>query len=203
MTSQEIMIDIETLSTKSNAAILTIAALKFSREDSLKNINEYETFYKRITRSSTADFDVDPATVEWWSKQNSEAKFEALESTDRIDLKPALEELILFFGDISTVWSKSPDFDCVILTTAFASCGLESPWKFYNTRCVRTIMDLANVKNWEVCSRNQHNAVFDCYGQIEALKMSFAKLGLGNQKKIEVFTPLSVRPRLLPSKYKK
>ena len=41
---KEVMIDIETLSTKNNAVILTIGAIKFDRKDDIKELKNMETF---------------------------------------------------------------------------------------------------------------------------------------------------------------
>ena len=48
----EIMIDIETLSTTPNALILTIGAIKFNRNEDVKDLKELETFYVRIDQNS-------------------------------------------------------------------------------------------------------------------------------------------------------
>lgn len=41
------------------------------------------------------------------------------------------------------VWAKDPDFDVVILRNAFAQIGEMFPFKFWETRSVRTITELA------------------------------------------------------------
>lgn len=41
------------------------------------------------------------------------------------------------------VWAKSPDFDCSILAHACAEQGVIWPFRFWEGRCVRTIMELA------------------------------------------------------------
>ncbi len=44
----DVMIDIETLSTQSNALILTIGAVKFNRDKNISSLENCDTFYKRI-----------------------------------------------------------------------------------------------------------------------------------------------------------
>jgi hypothetical protein len=45
----DVMLDIETYSTKTNACIMTIGAIKFKRGTELKKLEEMDTFYRRIT----------------------------------------------------------------------------------------------------------------------------------------------------------
>ena len=66
----QVMIDIETLSTKNNAAILSIGAVKFNIKSGV-----IDTYYQNIDASTAKKFnrDIDKSTLEWWSKQNPEA----------------------------------------------------------------------------------------------------------------------------------
>lgn len=174
----DIMIDIETLSTKPNAKILTIAAIKFSRIGNLKPLSDMDTFYRRISSDQTPGFDIDPDTQKWWSKQGEVARIEAFTHKNRVPLKQALNELIAWFGtrDI-IVWAKSPSFDCVILENAFRVCDIGIPWNFWSTRDCRTLTDISGiceVKDTEI----SHHALNDCYTQIVNLKKSFKQLNI-------------------------
>jgi hypothetical protein len=55
----DIIIDIETLSTKTNALILTIGAIKFNRKESIKDIKDMETFYLRVDIDSCKKLKMD------------------------------------------------------------------------------------------------------------------------------------------------
>ena len=182
--SANYMIDIETLSTRTNASILTIGAMKFTREGPLPEMSEMETFYRRVNRVSCDDLDmhVDKNTEAWWAKQSDDVRWEAIENPEnRQDLKDVLIGLTSFIGKGNPiVWGNGDDFDCVILTEAYRLCGLELPWKFWNTRDVRTVMDLGNVKPWDLPSISKHHPVHDCYHQIIGLKRSFKNIGMFN-----------------------
>jgi len=80
------MIDLETLSTKPNATILTIGGVKFNPYN---NIEPSQGLYHRIDVDSQSAMgrDIDPDTVEWWGKQAEDVREEALGDHDRIDLK--------------------------------------------------------------------------------------------------------------------
>ena len=171
------MIDIETLSTKNNALILTIGAIKFDRKDNIEELKDMETFYYRIEIESSKNIgmDIDPDTLKWWDTQEDEAKFEALINTDRKPIKIVLAKLSLFLRGVHYFWANSPNFDCIILENAYKMCNLVVPWKFWSLRDCRTVYDLANIKLNSV-GITKHNSLDDCYNQIVCLKKSLKKL---------------------------
>ena len=175
--NNEIMIDIETLSTQNNAMILTIGAIKFQRNEDLTELKNMETFYVRIDTKSCKNLNmhVDDETLKWWGRQSEEAKNEVFYNTDRLDINESLTQLSQFLKGHKYIWSNSPSFDCVILENAFKCCGIEVPWKFWNLRDCRTVYDLGRV-NLKSVSVVKHNALDDCYNQIIALKKSLKNL---------------------------
>ena len=80
------MIDLETLSTRPNATILTIGGVKF---DPYSYAEPTHGIYHRIDVDSQTAMgrDVMDETVEWWGKQANDVREEALGDHDRIDLK--------------------------------------------------------------------------------------------------------------------
>ena len=172
----EIMIDIETLSTKTNSLILTIAAVKFNRNEYKTKISDLESFYVRINQDSCQKLgmDVDENTVKWWNQQSDQARHEVFENKDRLNIKEALTQLSLFINNHTHIWANSPSFDCVILENAYNKCKLEIPWKFWNFRDCRTIYDIGNI-NIKKISENtvKHNALNDCYNQIIGIQLFF------------------------------
>ena len=184
MEKPDIMIDIETLSTKNNAVILTIGAIKFKRDDDIKELKDMESFYIRIRKESCIilGMDIDKDTELWWSKQTDKAKYEVFVNKDRIGIKDGLIKLAEFVKNHKCVWSHSPSFDCVILENAYSKCNLQVPWKFWNLRDTRTLYDLGKV-NLKLFSTESdaHNSLFDAYNQVKALNMAFKNL----EKKIE------------------
>lgn len=189
------MLDLETLSTKSNAVILTIGAIKITKDvinsgilPPLENLN---TFYRRINIQSCIDIglETDQDTINWWKKQKPEAIFEAIENQDRIPIKQALQEFITWFGldTNEEVWAQGIDFDCVILRNAIEKCGLSIPWKFWNCRDSRTVLSLTgiNLKNIETTSNLvKHNALSDCYLQLLGLFESFRYITYKHNKRV-------------------
>lgn len=173
----DVMIDIETLSTETNALILTISAVKFN----MKEDKDMETFYYRINRESCEKLGmhVDENTVKWWKNQKEEARLEAFDEKDRFGIKFVLLKLTDFLRDANCLWSHSPNFDYVILESAYKKCRLDVPWKFWQLRDTRTVYDLAYVNLKEFSKSTEcHNALFDCFNQIKALKQSYKNLKL-------------------------
>ncbi len=140
---KNLMIDLETMGNSSNAAIVSIGACFF--EPSIGEIGE--KFSRIISlESSQACGCIDASTVLWWMKQSSEARA-VLNSPDAQNLNVSLHEFYEFVSRNSgqpLVWGNGSSFDCVILKNSIIECLGEGfvPWKFWNERDVRTMVDL-------------------------------------------------------------
>ena len=99
------MIDLETLSTKPNAAILTIGGVKFNPYN---NIEPSQGLYHRIDVDSQSAMgrDIDPDTVEWWGQQAEDVREEALGDHDRIDLKYFIKQLNKWCVGVDVVFAE-------------------------------------------------------------------------------------------------
>lgn len=172
----DVMIDLETLSTRSDAVILTIGAVKFDRKEGLDKKLNKDTFYRRVTIGSCRllKMHISHETYEWWNKQNKEVKEEAFEK-DRVSIQEALQEFVKWFGDCQYVWSHGSGFDIVILENAFRKCEIKCPWMFFNCRDTRTLYDIANV-DVKKYRTNHHHALYDCYSQIKGVQEAYTKL---------------------------
>lgn len=174
----DVMIDLETLSTKNNAIILIIGAIKFNRKDDwntaidLKDLDENQKFYKRITIQSCKNIGLhkDKNTLEWWNKQDENIKNEAFGfEEERICIQDALKLFNEWFGESTYIWGNGSIFDITILSEAYDRCGITVPWKFYNVRDLRTILDINKIKLSDFINKDKHNALSDCFYQIKAL----------------------------------
>ncbi len=158
------MIDLETLGTKPDSAILSIGAVTFDKN------GIGEEFYVNVDLDSQLnkfnDRKIDPDTFYWWAKQSSEAG-KALES-DRKQIGDALSmfDFWLFQNtdqEKVKVWGNGSDFDNVMLTHAFGC----QKWKFWNNRCFRTFLALTNAER--VKPLTAHNALDDAKAQAQTL----------------------------------
>lgn len=151
-----IAVDVETLSKRSTAAIISIAARVFDPDGGCVE-GEDKDFHIAIDATSCAmlGMDFDPGTVEWWSKKPEEVKkqFELTES-----IKNALSHLSIFIEDIKLandadeviIWCQGTDFDIPILRNAFVCVNNDReektlPWKYINVRDSRTYI-LENIR---------------------------------------------------------
>jgi len=166
---KHVMIDIETLSIRPYAAILSIGAVAFNVEEGV-----IDTFYINIDGQSCKDvgLHVDKGTVEWWGRQ-SEAARKAL----TVDPKPIGEALDAFSewmqADKSTVvWGNGSAFDISILESAYWNTGKNIPWTPWKVQCYRTVLNLVGVSNKQIREAEDdthHNALDDAMSQTRTL----------------------------------
>jgi exodeoxyribonuclease VIII len=176
----EIIVDIETKSTKPNAHILTIAAIKFNSLAPPSELKDLDTFYRRIERKSCEELGmhIDMDTVNWWRKQSAEARFEAFDHPDRVPIKEALRAFSNWFGRNSNtlLWSRGNNFDPVILNSAYDACELNPPWKYWNVRDVRTLLDAGGISKYDLPSGNDHHSLHDCYRDMVGIKLAMRRI---------------------------
>lgn len=160
---KDIMIDIETLDTASTSAVLSIGAVYFDR----KTGEIGKSFYSRISFVDAVSLGtVSDSTMKWWSEQSKEARDEAFGGMEgAIDVAKQFAE---FITPDAKPWGNGSIFDITILEHWFNKCGVQVPWKFWNVRDVRTIVDWFNI---DVRSYKRegvhHNALDDCLHQIK------------------------------------
>ena len=176
----DVMIDLETLSTKPNAIILTIGAVRFDRNGPQKPIEELDTFYRRIQMQTCIEVGLHHCTetTKWWLSQDTEAKKEAFKMEGRVPLKEMLKEFTNWFGTNKNtkIWGHGDDFDCVVLGSAYRKCDMEPPWKFWNTRDTRTLFDICKFSLNELENTNHHHALYDAYTQALGVQICMNKI---------------------------
>ena len=103
MANTDIMIDLETLATSPDAAILTIGAVKFDPfGDDIKD-PKCEKFYVRVDLDSCDRIGLVTTddTIAWWANQSKEAQDEAFGEDNRVDIVDAFnDEVAGWYFDI-------------------------------------------------------------------------------------------------------
>ena len=135
-----IMLDLETMGTSADAAIIAVGAVRFDTEVT-------DRFYKVVDLQSSVDagLTISASTVMWWMQQSDEAraKFKA-------PGEPLTDVLLSFsewVGEDADMWGNGADFDNTILSTAYRLTDIQQPWKFWRNKCYRTIKGLyPNIK---------------------------------------------------------
>lgn len=173
---QDIMLDIETLSTRADGIIISIGAVKF---DPNSDEIDDQGFYTAISVDSnqTAGRHLSQSTLKFWLEQPKEAQVVFTEKN--LPLEDALNEFAAFFDHADyKVWGNGASFDVPMLAHAFETHGANTPWKFWNARCYRTIKNLKAVKNVPaVPNELAHHALADAIKQAKQLQAYSKALG--------------------------
>jgi exodeoxyribonuclease VIII len=169
---RDLMIDLETMSTSSNAAIVSVGAVLFDTEDGVLG----DTMSLSVSLQSSIDLGlaVDGATVAWWMRQENEAR-KAIFGEPRLTIKTALAVLANYIesspmGSDVKVWGNGAAFDAVVLRNAYDRSGILCPWNFRNERCYRTVKVMfPMVGKPGHADRVKHVALSDAIDQAEHL----------------------------------
>lgn len=162
-----VMIDLETMDTRPSAAIVSIGAVAFDREQGVAS-----EFYSVVDLTSSIETGgtVSGDTILWWMRQSEFAR-RAL-STDRVPVGDSLGMFDSWFrslGDVVGVWGNGSSFDNVILRETYGRLGLETPWSWRLDRCYRTVKKTFEAKNsgWRPRALDGvvHNALDDARHQ--------------------------------------
>ncbi len=158
LNKNNIMVDIETLSTDSNALILSIGAVKFN-----ETITDH--FYTTISIESSLKVNrlIDASTIEWWMLQDDKARA-LFSDPNKLDLYYALLNLKTWLGSYPIIWGYGASFDNVILENAYKVLNIETPWFYKNSLCYRTLSTIyPNIKF--IFEGVKHNALDDAKTQ--------------------------------------
>ncbi len=167
---KDVMIDLETLGTRAGCVILSIGAVAFDYTAGKLG----EEFYCIVDTASchAAGLHTDQSTVDWWARQNIEAKnvLDAAEHGDGLQLSDALIKLTEYLTQFGLkyvrIWGNGADFDNAILINCYAAVDQPVPWTPWNGRCYRTIKNIVRGPKLER-SGTYHHALDDAKCQAE------------------------------------
>ncbi|EII4824062.1 3'-5' exoribonuclease [Escherichia coli] len=178
-TCDHLMIDLETMGKNPDAPIISIGAIFF----------DPQTGYMGPEFSKTIDLEtaggvIDRGTIKWWLKQSREAQSAIM--TDEIPLDDALLQLREFIDENSgeffvQVWGNGANFDNTILRRSYERQGIPCPWRYYNDRDVRTIVELGKAIDFDARTAipfegERHNALDDARYQAKYVSAIWQKL---------------------------
>jgi len=187
----DIMIDLETLSTSTNASILTIGAVKFDPFGNELEMPSCQKFYVKIDIDSCDELklDISNDTLEWWSKQSKEAQEEAFNIENRIHIREAFNQLYKFCWGAKRVWSHGASFDIVICENIFRKINKAVPWNFWEVRDTRTLFDLGIDPQRPPVLK--HHALEDAWNQVVGVQNVFQRLRSSTQFNGNLIQPLA------------
>ena len=170
--AKSLMVDLETMAASPNAVVLTLGAVHFNPWG-----NGYgDKLYFRINIDDQDKFnrEVDPNTLEWWSKQDPIVMEEAFSDADRIPLTDAIDRFHKFAWGCDTFWSHGATFDLVIIESIYKQLGRPVPWQFWQLRDTRTLFDLGF--DPEMPKGGKHDALQDAIRQAVGVQNIYAKM---------------------------
>lgn len=148
MLRTDVMIDLETMGTGPDAAIVQIGAVAFCAgadpATALELLADAPTLHLRVSlRTAVATgATMDADTVLWWLRQSDEARVE-FQRDGAMPLDDALLELRDWWATYADpeahLWGNGADFDPVILGRSYDRLGYARPWVRWNVRCFRTL----------------------------------------------------------------
>ncbi|EEY1570053.1 exonuclease [Escherichia coli] len=174
-----LMIDLETMGKNPDAPIISIGAIFFDPQT-----GDMGPEFSKTIDLETAGGVIDRGTIKWWLKQSREAQSAIM--TDEIPLDDALLQLREFIDENSgeffvQVWGNGANFDNTILRRSYERQGIPCPWRYYNDRDVRTIVELGKAIDFDARTAipfkgERHNALDDARYQAKYVSAIWQKL---------------------------
>ncbi|HBB2426644.1 TPA: 3'-5' exoribonuclease domain-containing protein [Escherichia coli] len=178
-TCDHLMIDLETMGKNPDAPIISIGAIFFDPQT-----GDMGPEFSKTIDLDTAGGVIDRDTIKWWLKQSREAQSAIM--TDEIPLDDALLQLREFIDENSgeffvQVWGNGANFDNTILRRSYERQGIPCPWRYYNDRDVRTIVELGKAIDFDARTAipfegERHNALDDARHQAKYVSAIWQKL---------------------------
>lgn len=180
-----LMVDIEAFGKKADSPVVSIGAVFFDPSTG----NTGSEFYKVISlESAMASGGVpDASTIIFWLKASPEARSE-LVMDDAIPLDDALLQLNEFIAENAAngaesmqVWGNGATYDNVLLEASYDRTGIPCPWKFWNNRDVRTVVELGKAVGCEPryeipFDGEPHKAISDALHQVKYVSAIWQRL---------------------------
>ncbi len=173
------MIDIETLSSQSDACVISIGLVGF---------NDTEILHATSFAIHIDDWHghIDPRTVKWWMDQSAEAQRFSFKNGNPVDATQARTRLIDFARDYcqDECWANGPQFDLVVLRNWWRRVTESDsfPIHYRTYRDCRTIWTAAREKGADIDSAWQHPGLIphdpksDAEAQARAVILALAAL---------------------------
>ena len=174
-----IMVDLETASTKENAAILSWAMVPFFTDGT--EFTDTEDFYRVVSLTSCffAGMDVDKDTQDWWMKQEPKAKSLFLHAEDE-NIHGVAMEAYTWLSNLAEkydlyMWARGLDFDIPKMEWCFSKfVERPLPYKYSHKMDVRTVLKFMQIDQSQFEMQGvKHNALDDCKHDIRMIQEAY------------------------------
>lgn len=176
-----IMVDLETASTKENAAILSWAMVAFQAEG---GECEEEPFYKAVNLTSCfmAGMDIERGTQDWWQQQTPEAR-SAIMKAEGENILPVTRAAYCWLSALAEkydlyMWCRGIDFDLPKIEWCFRKfLEQDAPYKYSHKMDVRTVLKFMQVdQSGFPFDGTKHHALDDCRHDIKMIQAAYGTL---------------------------
>lgn len=168
--AKHIIIDIETLGRRNDAAItqIGIAAADSKFELLSKALIQIDP---RVWNSCERTFSGE--TILWWLNQENGPVGNNLTLYSYQQAMDVLDKILASCGKDSLIWTKGT-MDLFCIKDLCEYFNMDTPWKFWQPRDIRTAKEF--VKEWKTIENNNaHNALDDALTELEELKLNLNK----------------------------
>ncbi|MGJ0580770.1 3'-5' exonuclease [Xenorhabdus bovienii] len=185
MLYDNLMLDLETMGTATDSAIISIGAVFFNPATGELGSSFYSPV--DLTSSMQSGGAVDGDTIRWWLRQDSEARVAIA-----VDGLPSITEVLFELEEFVNkntkynthglkVWGNGASFDNVILRSAYDREKIKPLWRWNNDRDVRTIVELGRAIGFDPkynmpFEGSRHNALDDAIHQAKYVSIIWQKL---------------------------
>jgi hypothetical protein len=177
----DVMLDIETLSTRPESVILTLGAVKFDPWADEVAMDSGLYFRIDVDEQLALGRHVQEETIQWWGRQPAEVFEEAMGETGRVGLEDMCADLNRFLVGVNNIWCQGPAFDIVILENLYRQLVKPTPWQFWQIRDSRTLFGVHGDPR-DKDRKAAHNALMDCYYQAIGVQEVYKKAKVPNPK---------------------
>lgn len=167
--AKNIIIDIETLGRRNDAAITQVGVAIAD-----KNFDTINTYLIQVEPQAwhTCNRTFTGETLLWWIIQKNIPISEKV--THKVyNYKDLIKQLSYIFQkyntDDSVVWTKGT-MDLFCIKDLYEFFNMETPWKFWQPRDIRTAKEF--IKDWKTIESSNHNALDDAIIQLKELKIN-------------------------------
>lgn len=173
----DLMLDIETLSTRPNAVILSIGVVKFDPFSNRIDAEEGLDLKIDVDEQTALGRHVQEETLNWWATQPKEVQEAALGEQGRVSLESFTRQLNKMMVGVNQIWCQGPAFDMVIIEDLYRQLGKPTPWQFWQVRDSRTLFGVFG----DPRDKNRaaaHNALMDCVYQCIGVQHIYRQQGV-------------------------
>lgn len=166
------MVDLETMAVTPRAVVLTLGAVHFNPYGNGYSDKLYLRF--DLDDQDALKRDIDPNTLDWWSRQDPKVMEEAFSPDNRVPLVEAMDQFHKFAWGCDAFWAHGSLFDIAILEDLYRQIEKPVPWQYWQIRDTRTIFDLG----WDpdMPQASKHDALQDAIRQSVGVQNIYSKL---------------------------